>query len=152
MSEKTCPNCGIDVPETAENCTCGFTFVDYDNEAPGPGIVRSGGIQEDRMAQEAMALHPAPAPFKASKRKATKVPAAKATKSSPPTEGTAHMQNLDLLMSCPSCEATISSRAPKCPKCGSSPYGHCQVCASKLLANNTNCPECGDPDPFGDSP
>ena len=162
MSEKNCPNCGIDVPGTAENCTCGFTFVDYDSEAPAPGIVRSGGIQEDRMAQEAMALQPEPeaAPSKtsakgrskASDRKPTKVPAAAAAKPASKSEGSSHRQNLDLLMSCPSCDATISSRALKCPKCGSAPYEHCLVCAARVLANNTTCPECGDPDPFGDSP
>jgi len=51
-------------------------------------------------------------------------------------------------MACPSCRARISRRAPKCPKCGQSPYRSCQICASLILVNSAACGECGDPDPF----
>ena len=124
MSEKSCPNCGISVPGTAENCTCGFTFVDYENmDPPAPGVVRSRGIQDGAMVAQ---LAPAPAPAVGSPR-----------------------ANQALMIPCPSCSARISKRAQECPKCGEAPYAQCQVCATRIVANASPCTECGDPDPFG---
>jgi len=54
----------------------------------------------------------------------------------------------NMIMSCPSCRARISKRAPKCPKCGQAPYRSCQICSSLILVNSAACGECGDPDPF----
>jgi len=54
----------------------------------------------------------------------------------------------NMIMACPSCRARISKRAPKCPKCGQSPYRSCQICAALILVNSAACAECGDPDPF----
>jgi predicted RNA-binding Zn-ribbon protein involved in translation (DUF1610 family) len=60
--------------------------------------------------------------------------------------------NEALIMGCPSCGVRISKRAHQCPKCGRSPYEHCQVCAIRILTNSDSCPECGDPDPFNTDP
>ena len=57
-------------------------------------------------------------------------------------------QRKNMIMACPSCSARISKRAPKCPKCGQSPYRSCQICAALILVNSAACGECGDPDPF----
>lgn len=57
-------------------------------------------------------------------------------------------QRKNMIMACPSCHARISKRAPKCPKCGRSPYRSCMICASLILVNSGACGECGDPDPF----
>ncbi|HET6277791.1 MAG TPA: hypothetical protein VFG08_03315 [Candidatus Polarisedimenticolia bacterium] len=54
----------------------------------------------------------------------------------------------NLIMACPSCRARISKRAPKCPKCGQSPYRSCQICAALIVVSSAACGECGDPDPF----
>ena len=134
MSKKKCPNCGISVPATAENCSCGFVFVGLEAEVQAPGIVRSGGMEQEG----AMAAAPA-------------VPASKPTEPADEPEGSssaAPRPRRKLLMDCPSCDAQISQRAARCPKCGTEPYGHCGVCAARILRDASPCPECGDPEPF----
>jgi hypothetical protein len=56
--------------------------------------------------------------------------------------------NAALLMECPACDARISKRATRCPKCNTAPYQPCQVCATTIMVNSESCGECGDPDPF----
>ena len=73
---------------------------------------------------------------------------AQAHKPANPNSGVVAGPNKALIMDCPSCGARISKRAHQCPKCGSTPYDHCQICAARILANTTPCPECGDPSPF----
>jgi hypothetical protein len=144
VNTKSCPNCGIEVPGTAENCTCGFTFVDYEGGFQAPGAVRSG---EGAMAVQAVPMREPEAPPVA--QPAVKPPAKPVTKAVPvPTDATPR-PNPALLMDCPSCDKRISKRAPRCPHCGSSPYEYCEVCAERILANSASCPACGDPQPFG---
>jgi hypothetical protein len=65
-----------------------------------------------------------------------------------PAPAAGRQPNAAMLMSCPGCEARISKRAARCPKCGGSPYNHCKICATLILTNAVPCPECGDPAPF----
>jgi hypothetical protein len=58
------------------------------------------------------------------------------------------------LIRCAACNAAISSKAEKCPKCGSlSASGHsisfdCSECGASLPFEHTGpCPECGNPEP-----
>ncbi len=58
------------------------------------------------------------------------------------------------LIQCAACGATISSKAEKCPKCGSpSTFIHsisfeCSECGASLPRQHTGpCPECGNPEP-----
>lgn len=148
MNTKSCPNCGIEIPATAENCTCGFTFVDYEGGFQAPGAVRAG---EGAMAAQAV---PMPEPEKPPAATPAAMPAAKPAAKPvatvvPMSTDMGPRPNPTLLMDCPSCERRISKRAPRCPHCGSSPYEHCEVCAERILANSTSCPACGDPQPFG---
>ena len=144
MSKKSCPNCGIQVPGTAENCSCGFTFVEYD-DLPAPGVIRGGGNLEAAMAAQPIEEPPEPS-RPASPPSATSRGAGKST--SPPARGAGHRKG-GMLMSCPSCDARISKRAEKCPKCGSAPFSECLICFASIVADSAACPECGDPDPFG---
>ena len=131
-----CPNCGISVPGTAENCSCGFVFVGYDGEIAAPAIVRGGGAEPEEGFLE---LTPEDGPGDETPRAAPKA----AAPDSPPRARS------DMLMVCPSCGERMSKRARRCPKCGSEPYATCGVCAARILSNTSTCSECGDPDPFG---
>ena len=141
MSGTRCPNCGNSLPDVTSSCPCGFSYVEGEMEVPAPGIVRTvAPSAKDRVTPASQA---------------TKAPAEPRTKKKPAenkreraSDGAVARPNEALIMGCPSCGARISKRAQECPKCGSTPYDHCQVCAARILANTAPCSECGDPEPF----
>ncbi len=118
--------------------------------SPGPSRSpeRSRSEEEANEADAPRTVEPSPAPEPA--REPVSVRVRSAEKHPPPRalrEATGRPRK-NLIMTCPSCRALISKRAPKCPKCGQSPYRSCQICSSLILVNSAACGECGDPDPF----
>lgn len=101
---------------------------------------------DESIAVESIAVEPAPArepgPVAVRPRPADRNAPLRAARDA------AGQPRKNLIMACPSCRARISRRAPKCPKCGQSPYRSCQICTSLILVNSAACGECGDPDPF----
>ena len=91
-----------------------------------------------------------PSPLSGAAREPAPVRARSADKSPPlrAARDAAGQPRKNLIMACPSCRARISKRAPKCPKCGQSPYRSCQICAALIMVSSAACGECGDPDPF----
>ena len=97
-----------------------------------------------------LTVDPSPALEPARELRPVSVRAKSAEKSRPPRalREAPGRPRKNMMMTCPSCQALISKRAPKCPKCGHSPYRSCQICSSLILVNSAACVECGDPDPF----
>jgi hypothetical protein len=144
MSDKTCPNCGIQVAMSAETCRCGFAFQERGIETPGPGAVRKRDMAERAPAARRGVL------VAVSARQAGQ-PAARTVRRPRPAavvEDAEPHPNDALLMDCPGCRARISRRAAECPKCGLEPFAYCQICAERIPVDVSPCPECGDPEPF----
>jgi predicted RNA-binding Zn-ribbon protein involved in translation (DUF1610 family) len=138
LSNRICPHCGYSLPDDAFDCPCGLTVEEF--EVPAPGIVRSTTPLENAL-KESQPQKSKKAPEKAQVTKPPPRPVR-------PVKGANSGTKESMLMDCPSCAARISKRAPKCPKCGSSPFLKCQVCSALILANSASCGECGDPEPF----
>jgi hypothetical protein len=150
-AEKGCPNCGIELPDIAASCPCGYNIDDDESGTPGPGSVRSAAASLERELAAGM-MQPArqfSVSSKPERRKAAPLSAAAAPTPMRPAAGDSQPQpNHSLLMGCPSCSASISRRAPHCPRCGAAPFQYCVVCAQLIIAKAPSCPECGDPQPF----
>lgn len=150
-AEKGCPNCGIELPDIAASCPCGYNIDDDESGTPGPGSVRSAAASLERELAAGM-MQPARQSSVSSepeRRKAAPLSAAAAPTPMHPAAGDSQPQpNQSLLMGCPSCSASISRRAPHCPRCGAAPFQYCVVCAQLIIAKAPSCPECGDPQPF----
>ena len=56
-------------------------------------------------------------------------------------------ENYSSLVNCKKCNARISIRARKCPKCGykTERYIECSDCGAKVSSDLDTCPECGAP-------
>jgi hypothetical protein len=114
---------------------------------------RSRPAEEKKEAKESDEFHaieasPAPEPARDPEPVAVRT---KPAEKSPPLRAVRDASGRprkNMIMACPSCRARISKRAPKCPKCGQSPYRSCQICTALILVNSAACGECGDPDPF----
>ena len=140
MNKTRCPNCGNSLADVTSGCPCGFSYVEGEMQVPAPGIVRTAAPNARDRVTPTQATR---APAEPRKKKSG------ATKPERASDGAVARPNESLIMGCPSCGARISKRAQECPKCGSSPYDQCQVCAAEILANTAPCSECGDPEPFG---
>jgi len=127
-------------------------------ESTSPGVPpraadRSRPVEEKknvRNSDDAIVVDTAPTPEPAREPNPAPARARSADKNAPlrAVRDAAGQPRKNLIMACPSCRARISRRAPKCPKCGQSPYRSCQICTSLILVNSAACGECGDPDPF----
>jgi hypothetical protein len=157
-TDKGCPNCGIELPDIAAVCPCGYNMDEDESGTPGPGIVRSNTAPRevgpaDGMMQPARQAPKPKGRSDAARHVGTRHPSAGRTVTapapSPPKTGDGRPQpNRSLLMGCPSCDASISRRAPHCPRCGAEPFQYCLICAERIIANAPSCPACGDPEPF----
>ena len=63
------------------------------------------------------------------------------------------MKPIMALRACAQCNANISEKAVKCPKCGTSkpfedPFGVCLECSANIPKDSDVCPECGFPNPL----
>lgn len=131
MDDRRCPHCGNALPTRASLCPCGFDST----EVPPPAIVRSASSQVSQAVAPAGPV-----------RQEAKIVSI-ANRGSRVEDGLTQ-PNEAMLMGCPTCDARISKRAHRCPKCSSAPYACCQICANRILVNAIPCPECGDPCPF----
>ncbi len=156
MPTKECPHCGAVLSHDEIICSCGFNFPLAGSAGRGAKAARDVAERITGSRKSLWNRGSRKPPRGKKPKKAPRKLSAQVVDPGTPPRGTPHPitppSGTPLpggkLMDCPTCQARISKRAERCPKCGKTPFAECQVCGAKIRINSPVCQSCGDPDPF----